>query len=105
MGLGPRLSGAIHITYSDMAKLGKELVAVGALPENKLLDFIPLDPTQISLDGTVHVGNSAPVSMVEQQQNILSNINTFGGKGADYASMVLNMYRNSKPYTIMVDTR
>ncbi len=83
-----------NITYSDMNKLGRELVAAGALPEDKLLDFIPLDPTRISLDGTIHEGSATPMNMIEQQQGILSSIKEFGGKGADYANMVLTMYKN-----------
>jgi hypothetical protein len=83
-----------HITYGDMAKLGKELVDAGALPENKLLDFIPLEPGRISIDGTVRESSNEPVNMIERQQDILASIKTFGGKGADYAMGVLNMYKN-----------
>jgi len=83
-----------HITYGDMAKLGKELVDAGALPEDKLLDFIPLEPGRISIDGTVREGSTEPVNMIERQQEILTSIRMFGGKGADYAAGVLNMYKN-----------
>ena len=83
-----------HITYGDMAKLGKELVDAGALPEDKLLDFIPLEPGRISIDGTVRESSTEPVNMIERQQEILTSIRTFGGKGSDYAAGVLNMYKN-----------
>ena len=83
-----------HITYGDMAKLGKELVDAGALPEDKLLDFIPLEPGRISMDGTVRESSTEPVNMIERQQEILTSIRTFGGKGSDYAAGVLNMYKN-----------
>ena len=83
-----------HITYSDMAKLGKELVDAGALPEDKLLDFIPLEPGRIGVDGTVRESSTEPVNMIEHQLDILKSIKMFGGKGADYAAGVLNMYKN-----------
>lgn len=83
-----------HITYGDMAKLGKELVDAGALPEDKLLDFIPLEPGRISIDGTVRESSNEPVNMIERQQEILTSIRTFGGKGAGYAAGVLTMYKN-----------
>jgi hypothetical protein len=83
-----------HITYGDMEKLGRELVAAGALPENKLLDFIPIDLSRIKEDGTIGEPNNKPVNMIEQQQGIVSSIKAFGGKGADYANMVLNLYKN-----------
>lgn len=83
-----------HITYGEMAKLGKELVDAGALPEDKLLDFIPLEPGRISMDGTVRESSNEPVNMIERQKDILTSIKTFGGKGADYATSVLNMYKN-----------
>ena len=84
-----------HITYSDMAKLGKELVAAGALPENKLLDFIPLDPTKglIAVDGSYHQSSNTPVNMIANQELIIDNERRFG-KGADYSTVVLNIYKN-----------
>ena len=83
-----------NITYSDMAKLGKELVASGALPEDKLLDFIPIDPSRISVDGSIRESSNTSVNMIATQENIVASIKNFGGKGADYATMVLNMYKN-----------
>lgn len=83
-----------NITYSDMAKLGKELVASGALPEDKLLDFIPIDPSRISVDGSIRESSNTSVNMIAAQENIVASIKNFGGKGADYATMVLNMYKN-----------
>ena len=83
-----------NITYSDMAKLGKELVAAGALPENKLLDFIPIDPSRISVDGSIRESSNTPVNMLATQENMVASIKNLGGKGADYATMVLNMYKN-----------
>ena len=83
-----------NITYADMAKLGKELVAAGALPENKLLDFIPIDPSRISTDGSIRESSNVPVNMIATQENMVASIKNFSGKGADYATMVLNMYKN-----------
>lgn len=83
-----------NITYRDMAKLGKELVDAGALPEDKLLDFIPLEPGRIGVDGSVRESANEPVNMIERQQAIVTGIKTFGGKGADYATTVLHMYKN-----------
>jgi hypothetical protein len=83
-----------HITYGDMAKLGKELVDAGALPEDKLLDFIPLELGRIGIDGTIRESSTQPVNMIERQQEILTGIRMLGGKGADYATGVLNMYKN-----------
>lgn len=83
-----------NISYRDMAKLGRELVDAGALPEDKLLDFIPLEPGRIGVDGSVRESSNESVNMIERQQAIVMNIKTFGGKGADYATTVLNMYKN-----------
>ena len=40
-----------NISYRDMATLGKELVESGALPENKLLDFVPIALPKMGADG------------------------------------------------------
>lgn len=82
-----------HITYSDMEKLGRELVAAGALPENKLLDFIPIDLSRIKLDGTVGEPSNQPVNMIANQEQIIENQRRFG-KGAEYSTVVLNIYKN-----------
>ena len=82
-----------HITYGDMEKLGRELVAAGALPENKLLDFIPIDLSRIKEDGTIGEPNNKPVNMIANQERIIESERRFG-KGADYSTVVLNIYKN-----------
>ena len=82
-----------NITYSDMNKLGRELVAAGALPENKLLDFIPIDLSRFKADGTIGEPTNKPVNMIANQELIIENERRFG-KGADYSTVVLNIYKN-----------
>jgi len=82
-----------NITFGDMNKLGRELVAAGALPENKLLDFIPIDLSRFKADGTVGEPSNKPVNMIANQELIIENERRFG-KGADYSTVVLNIYKN-----------
>ena len=82
-----------NITYSDMNKLGRELVAAGALPENKLLDFIPIDLSRFKADGTIGEPTNKPVNMIANQELIIENARRFG-KGVDYSTVVLNIYKN-----------
>lgn len=82
-----------NITYSDMNKLGRELVAAGALPENKLLDFIPIDLSRFKADGTIGEPTNKLVNMIANQELIIENERRFG-KGADYSTAVLNIYKN-----------
>lgn len=93
-----------HITYNDMEKLGRELVAAGALPENKLLDFIPIDLSRIKLDGTVGEPSNQPVNMIANQEQIIENQRRFG-KGAEYSTVVLNIYKNFQALHDQVSTQ
>ena len=76
-----------------MNKLGQELMAAGALPENKLLDFIPLDLSRFKADGTIGEPTNKPVNMIANQELIIENERRFG-KGTDYSIEVLNFYKN-----------
>ena len=82
-----------NITYKEMAALGRELVAAGALPEDKLLDFTPLPSGQIRVDGTFIPLPDSKMDMIALQQDIIASQKAFGLK-TDYTTMVLKLFKN-----------
>lgn len=83
------------ISFADMEQLGRELVAAGALPQDKLLDFIPLRPGGIRVDGG-HASFAAdvPVDMIQRQRDIVDSQVSAGieQRLVDYSRSVLRMY-------------
>lgn len=86
-----------NISFADMAQLGKDLVAAGILPEDKMLDFIPL-PTgfKVGSDGSLSFRPDVPIDMIQRQQDIIASQKTSGmeRRFIDYSTSVLNMYQN-----------
>ena len=82
-----------NITYKEMEALGRELVAAGALPEDKLLDFIPLPSGQIRVDGTFDPQPDSKMDMIARQQDMIASQKAFGLK-TEYTTMVLKLYKN-----------
>jgi hypothetical protein len=82
-----------NISYRDMATLGKELVASGALPENKLLDFVPIALPKMDASGQLKPQLDASADMISTQQQIIASQKSLG-MSTDYSTMVLNMYKN-----------
>ena len=71
----------------------QELVAAGALPEDKLLDFIPLPSGQIRVDGTFDPQPDSKMDMIARQQDMIASQKAFGLK-TEYTTMVLKLYKN-----------
>lgn len=82
-----------NITYKEMAALGRELVAAGALPEDKLLDFTPLPSGHIRVDGTFSPQPDSKTDMIARQEDLIASQKAFGLK-TDYTTMVLKLFRN-----------
>ena len=82
-----------NISYRDMVTLGKELVESGALPENKLLDFVPIALPKMGADGQLKPQLDATTDMISTQKQIIASQKSLG-MSTDYTTMVLNMYKN-----------
>ena len=86
-----------RISFAGMNQLARELVAAGALPENKMLDFIPLRVSfRIGADGTITHAPDAPTDMIQRQQELIASQKQAGlaQRFVDYSTSVLNMFQN-----------
>ena len=86
-----------HISFSEMAQLGKDLVAAGILPQDKMLDFIPLRSNfKVGPDGALSFAPDAPTDMIRRQQDIIASQKASGvdRRSVDHATSVLTLYQN-----------